>query len=82
VLVRTEDFASRTHISDRFLTGLLEVYRVQDLIQTTHTRRNLLMSKVTEQISPSLNISDIADTVLDRQYQEILQDLVLEEFGT
>jgi hypothetical protein len=43
------------------------------------------MSKITEQILSSLNVSDTADTaetLLGRRYQETLRDLVPEEFGT
>jgi hypothetical protein len=39
------------------------------------------VSKIIEQVSPSSTVSNMTDTLLDRQYQEILLGLNPEEFG-
>jgi hypothetical protein len=77
-----KNLTGQTDNPNMLLSGLLQVYRVQYQTQTAYTRRNLLMSKIAEQILSSSNVSNTADTLLGRRHQETLRDLVPEEFGT
>lgn len=63
--------------SESLLSGLVKVYRVQ---HQGYPWRNILMSTVAEQISPSSTAFKTPDALLDRQYQEILLGQNPEEF--
>jgi hypothetical protein len=95
-LIRAERLRSRTEVPEltpddstgpicdpnaALISGLLTVYRVQHQTQNAYAHRNILMSKIVEQLLPGSSVSDMSDTLVDQQCQEILLGLNPEEFG-